>query len=324
VDSEILIQALDYIERENLAVHSLLVVREGSLVMEAYFPPYSHRVRQNTFSCTKSFTSALIGIALREGYIESVDQRALDFLPDVALPEDDPRYAITIEDLLRMRCGLYWPESSVSYSSGENILMQMLRSPDWIQFILDQPMETTPGSVFNYNSGCSHLLAVILREATGMSPLSFARQYLFEPLGITAVSWMPDRTGANFGGGGLWLRPRDMAKFGQLYLQGGVWNDQQIIPADWVEASVSDSTYGYQWWMLAGGAYAALGYRGQRIVVFPDREMVVVITADQPSATSQYVIDTFIVPAAYSSEPLPPNPEAAALLSERISEMMQP
>lgn len=303
MDSEMLLQAIDYIDRENLAVHSLLVVRNGRLVMEAYFHSYNHRARHDTYSCTKSVTSALIGIALREGYIESLDQRALDFLPDVDLPADDPRYAITIEDLLTMRCGFDWPESSTPYSSGQNILMQMLWSPDWVEFILDQPMATTPGSVFNYNSGCSHLLAVILQEATGMPPLSFARQYLFEPLGITAVSWMRDGTGTNFGGGGLWLRPRDMAKFGQLYLQGGVWDGQQILPVDWVEASISGPSYGYQWWRLAGDAYAALGYRGQRIVVYPDLDMVVVVTADQDSSTSQHLIDTFIVPAVRSPEP---------------------
>ncbi len=164
-----------------------------------------------------------------------------------------------------------------------------------------------------------------------MQTFSFAREYLFEPLGISRVSWPMDPHGIAFGAGGLRLTPRGLAKFGQLYLQDGVWGGEQILPAEWVEASIAPqvnahgaaSYYGYQWWVRGSGTFAAHGYRGKRIFVIPDLEMVVVFTADLAGNAPSVILSNFIIPAARSPEPLPENPEGVALLEAKISETTQ-
>lgn len=315
----------DYVEQENLDMHGLLIVRHGYIVTEAYFYPYRQRDRHNIYSCTKSFTSALVGIAIGQGHIDSLDHKVLDFFPEYTVAHDDAqKQAMTLEHLLTMTSGLDWPEFSEPYSSLRNILMQMLRRGNWVRFVLDRPMAAEPGTTFNYNTGASHLLSAIMKKTTGMNTSSFARKHLFDPLGISTVFWRSDPGGVTFGGGGIWMRPRDMAKLGHLYLESGVWDGQQVVPAEWIEASVAAPHYGYQWWILPDGAYAALGYKGQRIFVMPHLDMVVVFTGALASDTPSLLVDTFIVPAARSSEPLPENPEGMALLESRIDEVAQP
>jgi CubicO group peptidase (beta-lactamase class C family) len=316
----------DYITAQEAEVHSVLIVRNGYMVVEAYFHPYNQDRVHSLTSCTKSFLSALVGIAVEEGLLD-LDAKALGFFSDYSIVNDSPlKREITVEQLLLMRSGLNWPESSVSYSSSNNILRQMMSSQNWVQFVLDRPMAVAPGSVFNYSTGDSQILGVVLEQATGMTIQEFARTRLFEPLKILPRHWYwtsaPE--GVAFAGGGLHLTPRAMAQFGYLYLEGGLWNGEQLIPAEWIEASVAPSTYGYHWWRLSNGGYAALGYGGQRIAVVPSLDMIVVITGDFPGTTSRYLVDAFVVPAARSSEPLPVNPEALALLESRISEVGQP
>jgi len=197
----------DYIEQQNINLHALLIIRNGYIVTEAYFSPYKQQRKHNIYSCTKSFTSALIGIAIDQGCIDSLDHKVLDFFPDHTFENDDSRkQAMTLGHLLTMRSGLDWPESSVSYSSSQNILMQMLWRPDWVQLVLDRPMAAEPGTTFNYNTGVSHLLSAILQEATGMSTFSFAREYLFEPLDISHVYWESGPQGVTFGGAVITFR----------------------------------------------------------------------------------------------------------------------
>jgi CubicO group peptidase (beta-lactamase class C family) len=330
MDSTVLVGMFDYIEQQEADVHGVLVVRNGYAVLEAYYPPYGPHIRHSTASVGKSLTGALVGIAIREGYIEGVDQKVADFFPDHSDLQDDPlKQAMTIEHLLTMTSGLDWPEAAASYSSSSNIMNQMMRSSDWVRFVLDRPMAAAPGAAFNYSSGASHLLSAIIQEATAERTFVFAQTYLFEPLGISHVSWPSDPHGIAFGAGGLRLTPRDMARFGQLYLQGGVWNGEQVVPAEWVEVSVARqvsaygaaSYYGYQWWVRGNGVYAAHGYRGKRIFVIPDLEMVVVITADLSGNLPSVLLSNFIIPAARSSAPLPENPEGVVLLEARISEI---
>jgi CubicO group peptidase (beta-lactamase class C family) len=332
MDSKLLAGMFDYIEQQKLDVHGILVVRNGCTVVEAYYPLYGPKTSHSTASVGKSFTGALVGIAIREGYIEGVEQKVADFFPDHSDWQNDPlKQAMTIEHLLTMTSGLDWPETAASYSSSQNVMNEMMRSADWVGFVLDRPMAAAPGATFNYSSGASHLLSAIVQEATGMRTFAFAREYLFEPLGISHVSWPSDPDGIAFGAGGLRLTPRDMAKFGQLYLQGGVWEGKQIVPAEWVEASIAPqvhahgaaSYYGYQWWVRGNGIFAAHGYRGKRIFVIPDLEMVVVFTADLSGNAPSVILSNFIIPAARSSEPLPENSQGAALLEARINGIRQ-
>jgi CubicO group peptidase (beta-lactamase class C family) len=269
----------------------LLVARNGVLVSEEYFqeedgPESQHDVR----SVTKSLTSALIGIAIEEGFIENVDQTLADFLVGSVVDSlDEAKGQITIRQLLTMTCGLEWFEIG-AYSEYND----WITAPDQIEYILNKPMVTTPGMVFNYSDGAAHLVSVILTEATGMNALEFAEQYLFAPLDISGRPWRTDNRGYNLGGVALEITPRDMLKFGTLYLQNGVYEGVQVIPAAWVSASTESHistnnavpfgpNYGYYWWI--GRAYShdyyfANGYGGQFLVVVPDWNLVVVATGN--------------------------------------------
>jgi CubicO group peptidase (beta-lactamase class C family) len=221
--------------------------------------------------------SALIGIALREGYIHSLNQKLVEFYPEYITPTSDPRIKdITIEHLLTMTSG-FEQEPSL----GE----------DWFKSMLEQPVSDEPGQVFHYNSAAEHLLSGILTRSTHLTALEFANKHLFQPLGIPLPSWETDPQGNNVGGDGLSLRPRDMAKIGYLYLHQGLWDGQQLVPAEWVQASTEEhakadfwsGSYGYLWWVTAlegHGAYYAAGFGGQYIYVIPDLDLVVVITGN--------------------------------------------
>lgn len=317
----------EYMERWNLDFHSVLVIRNGHLVFEKYYDNYDADTLHELYSCTKTVVSALVGIAIHEGYIDGVDERVLDFFPERIIADNDSRKLnMTIEHLLTMTTGLDWPELAVPYDNPTNIFRLWTQSPDWVQFVLDRPMVLIPGTKFNYNSGASHLLSAIIQNATGMSTSSFASKYLFTPLGISTLIWPPDPHGVNVGGAYLQLRPRDMAKIGYLYLQNGTWNGTQIVPAEWVEMSTRKHYpvmgslyvgYGYQWWNYYNpkinnssdypiiDGFSAVGYAGQRIFVVPDQDLVVVFTGYAfydagvlgiKSNVYVHLITTFIIP----------------------------
>ena len=344
MDSQKLAEMFDYIVRRKPNLHSLLIVRNGYLVTEAYFFPYRPDTLHGIYSCTKSFSSALIGIAIDKGFIRGVDQPVLSFFPDRTIANVDPRkQAITLENLLTMSSGLDWSEWSTSYSDPTNIGRQMLLSSDPIQFMLDRPMQTDPGKLFNYNTGGSNLLSAIVEQTTGISTLEFARTNLFEPLGFSKVFWARAQNGMYRGGDGLMLTPGDMAKFGYLYLNRGVWDGRQIISAEWVDTSTSDhisterqayagDQYGYQWWlgwMQSPGFHAASGYGGQYIFVIPEKNLVVVFTGElsvpnYDEFVPKALAETYILPAVQSDSPLPANPEATGRLAALIQTVSQP
>ena len=330
MDSAQLAQMLDAVTARKLNIDSILIVRHGYLVAEVYFGSNSSTLKHELYSVTKSFTSALVGMAIQKGFIDGVNHPVLNLFADRQVANLDTRkQAMTLEHLLTMSSGLEWPESGSAYTTTDNPYVRMMRSPDWVQFVLDRPMAEQPGARFNYNSGTSHLLSAIVQKTTRTSTLAFAQEYLFGPLGITAVDWGTDAAGVAVGGSDLRLTPRDMAKFGYLYLKGGAWAGQQIVPAEWVKASTikhiksTDAAldYGYQWWIGPDGSFAAHGLGGQYIFVRPRQDLVVVFTSwltgsdtEQPAA----LMDSFIVPAARSTLPLPENAEAVAQLKVRI------
>ena len=303
MDSQKLAEMLAAIQEKHLNLDSLLVVRNGYLVSETYFGS-EKGTRHELYSCTKSFVSTLIGIALDQGYIDGIDRLVIDFFPQVAFANLDPqKQAMTLGDVLTMRTGLDWQEGDAAYAA-------MYRSPDWIKFMLDKPMALPPGSRFNYCSGCTHLLSAILQAATDMNSLDFAKKYLFEPLGISNVSWDTDAAGIPIGGWGLQLTPRDMAKLGYLYLREGEWEGQQIVSAGWVEAATQKHTdtgdergYGYQWWTYPSlQAYTALGRFGQTIFVIPSLDLVIVTTAEMDGHEEIFaLIEQYIVPSVRKS-----------------------
>lgn len=231
MSSERLARLVEFGARNDM--DSVLVTRHGQIVLEATYAPFRAGLRHRFYSATKSVVSTLVGMALADGRLDSTDRRVVDFFADRTIANlDDAKKAITVQHLLDMTSGLAWQEG---VNGGAESYIAMARSPDWQQFILDQPMTTPPGSRFYYNSGNSHLLSAIVGKVTGRSTLDYARERLFGPLGIDDVLWRVDPQGVSNGGSDLYLQPRDMAKIGYLYLRGGVWEGKQILPASWIE-----------------------------------------------------------------------------------------
>jgi CubicO group peptidase (beta-lactamase class C family) len=325
MDSEILADMLTVIREESPNLHSVLVIRHGQIVVEAYPYPYSPDLLHDQRSITKSNIATLIGIAIADGDIESVNQPLLSFFPERTIANrEEQKEAVTLEHLLSMASGL---------DGSDAVLGDMIRSADWVQFMLDRPMIHTPGSTFEYSSGSSHVLSAILSTATGMNTEDYARQKLYDPLGITDFRWQRDWQGLSVGGFGLWMSARDMAKLGFLYLHNGEWDGQQIVAADWVETTTQshgpNPNYGYQWWLSWDnepyGHYGAGGYGAQQINVIPDLDMVVVFTAGlEDDAILARLLNDYIYPATQSDEPLPENAEAQARLAAEIEALAHP
>ncbi len=296
MNSTALAEIYDHVRTSDARIRSMLVVRHGFLVAEEYFSPILYDVNSThiLFSVTKSFVSCLIGIAIDHGFIDNTSQLLLDFFPDRTIADLSAwKEVITLEDVLQMRSGFQWNEDNyIEY----NDFFAMINSDDWAQYVLDRPMANEPGSTFYYNSGNSHLLATIINVTTGMTPLAFADEYLFGPLGITFRGWLTDPQGVNFGGSNLALKPRDMAKFGLLFLNNGTWDYQQIVSSNWVfNSSQGPSTpyagvsYGYQWWIDDyNGWYSARGYNGQFIYVIQEHDIVVVFSSDNDDGPWEY------------------------------------
>ena len=317
MDSAQLEQVTEYIEENGLAdigengmtIDSVVVVRNGYIVFEEYpGGRYSKSMIHIIHSTTKSVISALIGIAIEEGYIDGIDQKMVDLFPERSIANLDSRKeSITLEHMLTMTAGMEWDEWRYAYSDPQNHYIQSINSSDPVQYILDLPMATDPGEVWNYNGGTSDLLSALITKITGQDTLLFAREFLFDPLGVPVLAWNRINQGIRMGGGGLYLTPRDMAKFGYLYLHNGTWDGKQVVPADFVAESVKtqsffseSSGYGYQsWWTLPQqGVYYAAGSDGQRIYVVPALDMVVVFTSyipDNPERWLRHILYEFIM-----------------------------
>lgn len=284
IDSPTLARGFQHVARSRdfRNATSLLVVRNGAVVAEAYFGGADRDTRHDTRSVTKSVTSLVLGIAIADGKIRDVRQPLSDFYPEhLGSGVDARKRAITLEDLLTMRSGLRWNE----HAHGDRDPLGMYRSMNSIPYVLHFPASEMPGRVFRYSTGNSQLLAGAIRRGTGKTPFELARERIFEPLGIIGAQWATHADGNSYGGVRLRLTSRDMAKLGQLTLQNGAWNGRQLVPAEWITASTrphSASTYGsygYHWWVRPDG-YTAQGFGGQYIYVIPAHRLVIVLTAD--------------------------------------------
>lgn len=271
------------------SVTSLLIQQEGELLAEKYFNGMRQGRTANIKSASKSIISLLVGIAVDEGYIESVEEPIRPYFEDYfeANP-DSVKESITIKDLLTMRSGL---ETTSFHNYGRWVV-----SDNWVEFTLNQPMEKQPGGDMAYSTGTSHLLSAILTKATGKSTKSFAEEYLFEPMNIRVGGWDRDPQGYYMGGNNMALRPVDMAKIGQMMLDEGKYNGSQIISSQWVVDSFETYTrsnynpydYGYMWWNKPVGGYNvnfAWGFGGQYIFMIPQLDAVVVLTGTLQNAT---------------------------------------
>lgn len=270
-------------------LHGVLVARHGKLVVERHFRGSAGNRPHNLKSASKSVLSALAGLAIEKGLLD-LDQPIADVLPEAADLDDTGKRAITVRHLLTMTSGL----ESTSFGNYGS----WVASRNWVRAALARPLQAEPGTRFSYSTGSTHLLSATLSRAAGRSTHDFAREHLFDPLGISRSAWARDRQGVHMGGNNLSLLPRDMLKFGQLYLNRGRWNGSQLLPWRWVDQSTRPGRvgprgrgriyggYGYLWWLRGTrerGAYIASGYGGQYIYVAPAEDLVVVIISTEIS-----------------------------------------
>jgi CubicO group peptidase (beta-lactamase class C family) len=285
-------------------LHCLLVIRHGKLVLEEYFnwqPERLHTLQ----SVSKSFTSALVGIAIKQAKFKGVHEKMLDFFPDKNPADidhlDSRKAAICLQDLLTMRSGTDYHESG---PDSPHFKLNALRS-GWDTFYLNRPMRTEPGTSFLYDSGAVIITSSMLKNRTGKHAHTFAEDTLFKSLDITKKFWIANEEGHPHTGGGLNLAPLDTAKLGQLYLDRGQWAGTEVVSEAWVSESTKRHVnlqsrryvvgYGYWWWILEPDPdgrgeediYAAMGFKAQYIFVVPEHDMVVVVNGDTRNRTDQ-------------------------------------
>jgi CubicO group peptidase (beta-lactamase class C family) len=316
-----LADGLQFALANNLNVHSVTIVRHGVIVLDAYFHPFVPDTRHDVASVTKSVVSLLVGLAIARGDLQGADQPLVSALSTQPAGNADAAVArIRLRDLLAMRSGL-----DCGFRNGEPELRDMRGTQDWVAYALQLPTIAAPGERFGYCSPNFHLLSAAISSSTGTSALEFARKQLFKPLGITDVSWPADPRGITHGWGDLQLRPRDMAKIGLLMLRNGRWQDQQIVPASWIDQSVGNhipaddsNDYGFGWWMphKIPGLFEAVGRGGQRISILPEKDIVVVTTG---GGFEPYDIGQYIAKAVRSDAPLPADPAN----QKRLAEVLQ-
>ncbi len=318
---------------------SLLVVRHGRIVAEAYYAPFPSGLKHRINSATKSVIGSLVAIALKDGLLKSLDQPVIDFFPDRQFANlDDRKKALTLRHLLDMTSGLDWnePLSSAIPSS----LLELERSRDWVQYILDHRMVREPGAAFDYNSGNPHILSAILSKVTGRSAEDYARDKLFGPLGITDMQWRRDPQGVSTGGFGLYLQPRDMARLGSLWLRDGTIDGQRLLPPYWIDTArhakvdmgLPGLRYANLFWSIPErDVFAAVGFHRQLIIVLPKLDVVAVFTGAMrfsnaagvpgvPGYRLTEVIDR-LEKAVKSETSLPEDPPSLALLADKTKEM---
>ena len=265
-------------------LHSLLVSRNGELVLERYYNGTRPTKLANLKSASKTVISALVGIAIDRGLVKNVKEPIVSYFPEILAADKDARKkAITVEDLLTMRSGL---ETTSNRNYGAWVL-----SSNWVRHALNRPLLSPPGVTMEYSTGNTHLLSAILTKASNTSTLRFAQEALAKPMGFSLAPWPQDPQGIYFGGNDMLMTPRQMVSFGEMYLNRGRINNQQVVPVSWVEASLvprtrsrreGDRFYGYGWWIRELGGhqtYYAWGYGGQFIFLVPDLKLVVVTTS---------------------------------------------
>jgi len=296
-------------------VDGLLVIRNGYIITESYFNGYGISSPHNVMSVSKSFLSAITGLAFQEGYLDSLDEKMLDFFPEYVYPGMDQRkYQITIRHLLTMRMGIE--------NETENYF-EIYNSANWIKTTIEWPLLYAPGERMRYNTFQTHLLSAILTKASQMTTWQLTQKLLTDKMGITIDAWEQDPQGYYFGGNSMFFTPREMAVLGYMYLNGGRLNDMQIVPQEWVEFTLTPSTnsppnawgafknynYAYLWWLgqiYNYDLFLAYGHGGQFIACFPDLNVIIVTTAnnlvDWDTASLQEwaifdIMEKYILPA---------------------------
>jgi CubicO group peptidase (beta-lactamase class C family) len=289
VSSGSLLAFLDAVRESRHEFHSLMVARHGHVIAEGWWAPYGPEYNHTMYSMSKSFTSTAVGFAVTEGRLKVTD-RVISFFPN-DLPEQPSEHLknLRVKDLLTMSVG-----------SGRDTTGAMVASENWVKTFLALPIVNPPGSTFLYNSGATYMLSAIVQQLTGQRVLDYLKPRLFEPLGVSAMTWETCPRGINTGGWGLGIKTEGLARFGQLLLQKGHWQGRQVIPATWVDEATTFKIqqpapakpqrpneqndwlqgYGYQFWRCQHGGFRGDGAFGQFTVVLPEQEAVIAITSE--------------------------------------------
>jgi len=297
-------------------IDGVLVIRHGSIVAEKYFNHYDKDYPHNVMSVSKSMLSAITGVAIEKGYIESIEEKVLDYFPEYQSSNVDERLnELKIKHLLTMRMGID-RESTDNY----RVYSELYNSDNWVRSTLESDLLFSPGEKMYYNTFITHLLSAIIAKATGMSTAKFAEKYVFNPMGIDVDQWEQDPQGIYFGGNTMHFTPREMAVLGYVYLNDGKLDGRQIIPEEWVEATLEPSTsathpnewgawknYNYAWlWWLGQfnekDVFMGYGYGGQFVMVFEELDLIIVATANNnvpPEATDEQEWAIFEIVAEY-------------------------
>ncbi|MEH6944528.1 serine hydrolase domain-containing protein [Bacillus sp. JJ722] len=316
MDSDKLTELDPMIKSEYSNINGIVVVRNGYIAYERYFNGYGADDMHHVASVTKSIISALIGIAIDTGYIKNVDQKVLDFFTEYTSDDDRQKREITIRHLLTMT-------APYPFEDWHEPLDKLCKQPDWIKYTLDMLGQNGSVGTFKYSTAGAHLLSTIITRSTGKSAREFANERLFKPIGMKEIldcemksfgfedlfgenvkGWVKDPSGNSTGGWGLTLTPRDMARFGYLYLNHGIWSNNQIIPETWIDETtmMNNNHYGYLWWLREEDgvfAYLALGDGGNTICCIPEKDLVISIASEfilNPRDRWALIKD-FIIPA---------------------------
>ncbi|MEO6313628.1 MAG: serine hydrolase [Chitinophagaceae bacterium] len=319
-------------EKSNAGLHSFMVIRHGHVVAEGWWSPYNANIAHCLYSLSKNFTSTAIGLAIQEGKLNLADKVVSFFPDDKPASTDGNLSAMTIRDLLTMTSGheadTFWP-------------MMSSKDGNWVKTYFSIPVKFSPGSHFTYNSGNSYMLSAIITKVMGESMLNYLQPRLFAPLGIKDAAWDTDPRGINIAAAGLRLKTEDIAKFGQLYLQKGMWNGKRILNEKWVEEATSfkvrnDETgtptktedddikqgYGYHFWMsrpVAQGAYRAEGAFCQYSIVMPAQDAVIAITAEGVSTHRVMDLCWNLLLPAMKPGVLPANKFSNKILKDKLA-----
>jgi CubicO group peptidase (beta-lactamase class C family) len=336
-DTEPILEMMNqYFRDSSRDVHGILIIKNRKLIFEEYFPGYDFGPSEtgwrgpylyfdrNTLHClhsaTKSFTSAMLGISIDLGYISDEHEKMFHYFPEYNHLMSTEKRQITVQHLLAMCSGLEWNEGDLPLTDDLNDLSRMLRSPNPIGYILQKPVIHTPGTTYYYSGGDTNLVGEIVHRVASMNIDYLSREQLFAPLGITNFYWLYFPYNQNFVycSGDLYLRPRDMAKFGLLFLDGGLWKGNRIISEKWTRISTDQyisladtgilnaDAYAYQWWILDYlvndqriHSYSARGWGGQQIIVLPELNAVLVFTGGNYNIYPpvHHIVRTFIIPA---------------------------
>jgi CubicO group peptidase (beta-lactamase class C family) len=327
VTSSALLDFVNEVEASDNELHSFMLLRHGQVIAEGWWAPYAAGHPHTLFSLTKSFTSTAVGLAIAEGRL-SIEDPVLGFFPEDApkRPSKNLR-AMRVRHLLSMSTGHLADSTEKAVTN---------RQGNWVKGFFSMPVKHAPGAPFVYNSAASHVLSAIVQKVSGIPIKEYLTPRLFEPLGIEGMRWETDPRGINTGGWGLSLKTEDIARFGQMYLQKGVWEGQRILPEPWVERATSKQVrndldpespfdwkqgYGFQFWRCQYNAYRADGAFGQFCIVMPDQDAVLAITSGVANMQSVLTLVWKHILPAMGSAPLPVDTATQRKLSTRLADL---